>query len=240
LRSGVEHQIASGYQLEALLRGWAPQRAWHRARLELVGHVLPPDDGSLVLDAAAGAGIVTWKFGRPDIVSTDMRVGACRFVRTHSAGARAVAADLRLLPFRPATFSRIYFLEALEHLSKDDGQRALRELRRVAATGGKCLITTPNYRSAWILLEHLLDLARLTPPMADGQHVSQYDGARLAEAVEAAGWRVTRAGSFNLIAPLLGLVSRRAGAWGTRQEAKHARRAGTLLYCVCEATSQGA
>jgi SAM-dependent methyltransferase len=240
LRSGVEHQIASGYQLDALLRGWAPQRAWHRARLDLVAHVLPPDAGSLVLDAAAGSGIVTWKFGRPDIVSTDMRVGACRFVRTHSPGARTVAADLRLLPFAPATFSQIYFLEALEHLSKDDGLSALRELRRVAATGGKCLITTPNYRSAWIVLERLLDLARLTPPMADGQHVSQYDGEKLAAASKAAGWRVVRAGSFNLGAPLLGLFSARAGAWGTRQEAERLQHAGTLLFCVCEATSAGA
>jgi hypothetical protein len=38
-RSSVEHDIAGGYQLDALLRGWAPQRAWHRARLDLVAPV---------------------------------------------------------------------------------------------------------------------------------------------------------------------------------------------------------
>ena len=69
--ASIEHEIAGGYQLDALLRGWAPQRAWHRARLDLVAHVLPPAIGSLVLDAAAGSGIVTWKFPEANIISTD-------------------------------------------------------------------------------------------------------------------------------------------------------------------------
>src|SRR2546427_6189911 len=151
--SSIDHDIAGGYQLDALLRGWAPQRAWHRARLDLVAHVLPPGNGSLVLDAAAGSGILTWRFPESQIISTDMRVSACRSVRTHTPFARTTAADLCALPFLSGTFSQIYLLEAIEHLSEADGHRVLRELRRVSLTGARCLITTPNYRSPWPIVE---------------------------------------------------------------------------------------
>ena len=33
----LEHDIPGSYQLDALLRGRALQRAWHRARLDLAG-----------------------------------------------------------------------------------------------------------------------------------------------------------------------------------------------------------
>ena len=234
-RSSIEHDIAGGYQLDALLRGWAPQRAWHRARLDLVAHVLPPANGSLVLDAAAGSGIVTWRFPESNIVSTDMRVSACRFVRTHTPGARTTAAELGALPFRSGTFSQIYFLEAVEHLSEEEGRSALSELRRVARPGARCLITTPNYRSPWVLLERLVDAIHLTPPMMNAQHRSRYTTRRLTAAAESTGWKVVRLGSFNLAAPFLGMFSRSAGAWATEREAHRLGRAGTLLYSVCEA-----
>ena len=231
----VEHEIAGGYQLDALLRGWAPQRAWHRARLDLVAHVLPPTNASLILDAAAGSGIVTWRFPGSPIVSADMRVNACRFVRSHTPHARTAAAELCALPFRAGTFSQIYFLEAVEHLSERDGVAALRELRRVAREGARCLVTTPNYHSPWIAIERLLDALRLTPPMSNGQHQSRYDGSTLASTARAAGWRVVRAGSFNLAAPLIGMLSARAASWATGREARLLGHAGTLLYAVCEA-----
>jgi ubiquinone/menaquinone biosynthesis C-methylase UbiE len=236
-RSSIEHDIAGGYQLDALLRGWAPQRAWHRARLDLVAHVLPPINGSLVLDAAAGSGIVTWRFPKSNIVSTDMRVSACRFVRTHTPGARTTAAELGALPFRSATFSQIYFLEAVEHLSEEEGRSALRELRRVSLPGARCLITTPNYRSPWVLLERLIDAIHLTPPMMNAQHRSRYTSRRLTAATESTGWKVVRLGSFNLAAPFLGMFSKSAGAWAIEREAHGLGRAGTLLYSVCEAVA---
>ena len=237
LNPGVENTIAGGYQLDALLRGRAFQRAWHRARLDLVEHVLPPAANSLVLDAAAGSGIITWRFRPKGIVSADMRVSACRAIRAHTPGAKTAAADLAALPFRSSTFSQIYFLEALEHLTEDKGRRTLQELRRVAAPGARCLLTTPNYRSHWVVLERLIDALGLTPPMADAQHVSRYDSRTLERIAESSGWKIERLGSFNLVAPLVGMFSRSGASWAVGLEAKRAGHTGALLYAVC-ATDQ--
>ena len=230
----LEHDIPGSYQLDALLRGRALQRAWHRARLDLVAYVLPPDRDTLSLDVAAGAGILTWTFPEARLVSVDLRLEACRAIRRHTVGALTTLAELSELPFRTATFPRLYFLETLEHLTPDEGGRVLEELRRVASPGARCLITTPNYRSHWRLLERLLDALRLTPAMAEGQHVARYDRHTLTRTAESAGWHVRRLGSFNLVAPVAGVVSRAAAARLIAFEADRAGASGALLYAVCE------
>ena len=151
---------------------------------------------------------------------------------------RGSAGELCALPFQSGSFSQIYFLEAVEHLSEEDGRSALAELRRVARPGARCLVTTPNYHSLWIVLERLLDALHLTPPMSNAQHQSRYDAESLGTVARAAGWKVMRAGSFNLAAPAIGMVSARAGAWATGREAQRLGRAGTLLYAVCEAAAR--
>ena len=82
--SRIENEIPGAYQLDALLRGKPLQRAWHRARLDLVASLLPPARDTLSLDLAAGAGIVTWRFRESPVVSVDMRVDACQAIRDHT------------------------------------------------------------------------------------------------------------------------------------------------------------
>ena len=230
----VEHDIPGAYQIDALLHGRPLQRAWHRARLDLIASVLPPLEPGLSLYLAAGSGIVTWRFAPARIVSIDLRADACRAIRSHTSGARALVAELGHLPFPAATFSRVYFLETLEHLTVEQGMAILREARRVVRADARILITTPNYRSHWILLEWLIDALRLTPPFADGQHVTRYDCGSLARAVAGAGWRVRTLGSFNVVAPLAGMVAPSLGTWAVGAEAAWAGPTGALLYAVCE------
>jgi ubiquinone/menaquinone biosynthesis C-methylase UbiE len=229
--SSVEHTIPGDYQFRALTEGWRLQRAWHRARLDLVESVLPPDRDALALDAAGGSGIVSWRFPAARVVTADFRVGACQAVRAQRPGALVVTADVTALPFRSRLFSSVYFLEAIEHLTEADGALTLAELYRVARPRAKCLITTPNYRSHWVLLERLIDVLHLTPRMGASQHRSRYDGRALARAAEAAGWRVLSGGSFNLV---VGLFSARGGSRAVEIEASRLRRSGALLYLLCE------
>lgn len=232
--SPVEHEIPPDYQYRALRSGWALQRAWHRARLDCVAHLLPPSGLAPALDAAAGSGIVAWRFAPARVVSTDIRVAACRFIRENASGAPAVAATLSALPFQARAFHQIYLLEVIEHLEQDDALHALRELRRVCHPQGRCLITTPNYASHWNALEHAIDALRLTPRMAGEQHVTRYTAQTLAAVVTEAGWTTVRMGTFNFLAPLAGVASARAARWLTRRETAGSSRAGALLYLLCE------
>jgi SAM-dependent methyltransferase len=230
----VEHDIPGAYQIDALLNGRPLQRAWHRARLDAVASLLPPADDVLCLDLAAGSGILTWRFRDSRVISIDRRAAACATIRAHTPGARALVAELGCLPFRQATFSQLYFLETLEHLTTEQGREVLEEVRRVARPGARCLITTPNYRSHWVVIEWLLDALQLTPPFAGGQHVSRYNNRSLALAAESAGWRVVRLGSFNLVAPAAGVLSAAVGRKAVDIETRWAGSAGALSYVVCQ------
>ena len=231
--SSIEHAIPGDYQLRALQQGWRLQRAWHRARLDLIGHVLPPAHEGLILDAAGGSGIVTWNFRERRIVNADMRVSACVATRRHTAGARAVAALVDALPFSTGTFAQAYLLEVIEHLGEQQGVDALREIARVCRPGASFLITTPNYQSHWKLIEYALDRWGPTPQLGDAQHVTRYDAATLRRAAETAGWTVTSLGSFNLVAPVVGVVSADLATRLTAFEASHLRFSGPLLFAVC-------
>jgi SAM-dependent methyltransferase len=52
-----------------------------------------------------------------------------------------ICADVRALPIKDKQFDLIILLEVLEHLDKEDGQKALRELERVSREA--ILLTTP-------------------------------------------------------------------------------------------------
>ena len=238
LTSSIEHAIPGDYQLRALQQGWRLQRAWHRARLDLIAHVLPPAAEGLILDAANGSGIVTWKFKERRIVSADYTLGWRRDPAAHQRRPRGRGAGEFPALFS-GTFTQAYLLEAIEHLGEDEGVRALREMARVCRPGGTCLITTPNYRSHWRLMELALDRWGPTQPLGDAQHVTKYDSARLRKAAAAAGWSVTRLGSFNLVAPIAGVFSARAGGWLTGVESSRLRFGGPLLFGVAGAPSPG-
>jgi SAM-dependent methyltransferase len=162
-----------------------------------------------------------------------MRVSACEAMRRHTPGARAVAALIDALPFSSGTFAQAYFLEVIEHLDEELGLRALREIARVCRPGAACLITTPNYHSHWPLLELALDRWGPTPQLADAQHVTRYHARKLRRAAEAAGWTVTKLGSFNLVAPIAGAISPNLAARLTAVEASWLRFGGPLLFAVC-------
>src|SRR5207244_12308333 len=82
---------------------------------------------------------------------------------------------------------KFYSLEVIEHIYRPQGVAMLRNFRRLLRPGGSALITTPNYRSAWPLLEWTLDTFGLVPKMAGEQHVEHYHRKKLAAVAREAG-----------------------------------------------------
>ena len=59
-------------------------------------------------------------------------------------------------PFATNLFDCILLSEVIEHLEVP--QISIREAARVLCPGGRLLITTPNYRSFWPVMEWAVDL----------------------------------------------------------------------------------
>jgi SAM-dependent methyltransferase len=75
--------------------------------------------------------------------------GALRWPR-HAPGV-AVLADEVALPFPDRSFDRVLLVHALEHA--ESARRAMREVWRVLADGGRLIVVVPNRRGMWAHLE---------------------------------------------------------------------------------------
>jgi len=136
------------------------------------------------------------------------------------------------LDFEPSSFDRIVCLELIEHLYPDQGLELLRTLRRLLRPDGLLLLSTPNYASAWPLLELLMDRLHLAPRMHQDQHVSRYSRRKLARLGERAGLEVAALGKFCGIAPFAAPLS-----WAFASRLDRAERAvgspfGMLLFAL--------
>jgi predicted SAM-dependent methyltransferase len=106
-----------------------------------------------------------------------------------------VKADMCELPYPDASIEEIRCSHALEHLTRTDGARALREFRRVLQPGGTLTVEVPDLESAckvilsgygddWSVAYRML-YGEATPGM---QHLSGYDWNLLMTAIREAGF----------------------------------------------------
>jgi len=109
----------------------------------------------------------------------------------------------------------------------------LHEFSRILKPQGQLLITTPNYRRLWALIEFLADTLRLAPEIAGGEHISKYRWRTLADLLTMAGFAIQQMGTFNYLSPFVALLSERWAEHLYRWELREGRVGGNLLYALC-------
>lgn len=111
---------------------------------------LPRGAGETLLDVGCNWGRWTLAAARAGYrpigidPSFESIVAARRIARQLGIDARYVVADGRHLPFADASFDVVFSYGVLQHFSKDDVRRSLREIARVVAPAGYTWIQMPN------------------------------------------------------------------------------------------------
>jgi SAM-dependent methyltransferase/uncharacterized protein YbaR (Trm112 family) len=111
---------------------------------------MPPGRGELLLDVGCSWG--RWSIaaarGGYSPVGIDPSLGAVlaasRVANSLGVAARFVVGDARFLPFRPATFDRVFSFSVIQHLSEQNAHGALGEMARVLKPGGSSLVQMPT------------------------------------------------------------------------------------------------
>lgn len=148
---------------------------WHRARTDLLGAVMQPHLGAprRTLDVgSADAPSVGWMRGAHQHVSLDL-------FPTGLVPGEGVVGSATQLPFADGTFDVVSAFDVVEHCADD--ARAVAELVRVLAPGGRMLLSVPAYQWAWSVHD------------VQAGHHRRYTRARLVGLVEASGMHVLRA-----------------------------------------------
>ena len=195
------------------------QRFWHRGKLVMIDQLLRPHlrAGSRLLEIGCGAGnlLLQATVAGSYPVALDLSMQALTFVRSRLEQAQngpdapngfgLAQAIGESLPFPNNTFDGILLSEVIEHLEAP--QISIREAMRVLCPGGRLLVTTPNYRSFWPVMEWAVDRMNMAPKMAGEQHISRSHPASLEKMLVGSGLRMEYAGSIYNLSPFLSLLS---------------------------------
>jgi 2-polyprenyl-3-methyl-5-hydroxy-6-metoxy-1,4-benzoquinol methylase len=237
-RTGDRIAIAGDYQHHALHLGPAPQRFWHRAKLEEALALLRLAPGDRMLDAGCGSGLLAAMAAESsgaEVLGVDANPAAIEFAsstwtRPNLTFRRALVDELDAAP---ASFEKIAFLEVIEHLSRAQGEAVLAQFARLLAPGGRLVLTTPNRRSPWPLIEWLLDRLHLVPQLAGEQHEVLYALDELRTMGEAAGLALAEHRMIDTLAPWLAWWPALARAVH-RLEVRVIRRHGCVMVLAFE------
>jgi len=236
-REGDAIHISGDYQARALQSHRAAQRFWHEAKFRLIERIAMPAKHERVLDAGCGSGTLSSFLSdhAGEVLAIDSNPSAIAYATTayHAPNLQFRVGQIEdIIGEKP--YDRIYCIEVVEHLYAPQVEEVLSLFYKLSNPGAQFLLTTPNYRSAWPLIEWLLDRFALVAKLDEVQHVSHFTKKTLSAMCERAGWRVRNIGTFNGLAPFVAPISRRLALGMERIEFSLNRLLPqNLLFCLC-------
>jgi 2-polyprenyl-3-methyl-5-hydroxy-6-metoxy-1,4-benzoquinol methylase len=204
-----DKDIPAGFYDEIHQRRAGVRFFWHDLKFRAVaGHL---DGVAKVLDIGCGPGTFIGNyldgveclgidFSAPQIGYANRRYG--------TSGHRFSTQALSSLDER---FDAITMIELIEHLPPADARRLLAEARDLVSPTGRLVVTTPNYRSLWPLIEWGVN--RASRVGYERQHINKYDRRRLAAELAGVGYRDVTVGTAVGLAPFAAVLGRRPARW---------------------------
>ena len=240
--------VAGDYQYRALHSGHRMQRFWHGGKLTMIDRLIRPHlkADSKLLEIGCGAGnLLLQAMVRGSYpVALDLAKQALTFVRSRLQEAMSSSAAPRdflclqsvgeLLPLASNSFDCILLSEVVEHL--ETPHISIKEAARVLRPGGRLLVTTPNYRSFWPLMERAVDMLNMAPKMAGEQHISRFDPNSLKRLLIESGLRIEYFGTIYFLSPFLSLFSPKLAALHLDRELNSRSSLGMILVTVAAKT----
>ncbi len=236
--------VAGDYQYRALHAGHPMQRFWHAGKLRIVDAAIRPyvKARSRLLEIGCGAGNLlvhaTVRGSYP--VALDVSLASLAFVRSRLEDARSgseppagfvcIQGTSERLPFSDGSFDCILLSELIEHLASP--QLTIDEAARVLRPGGRLLVTTPNYRSLWPVMEWTVDRLNMAPKMAGEQHITRFHSRTLRELLTESGLDIESLGTVYSLSPFLSLVSPRWACRRLEREIDRMSSLGMILVAV--------
>ncbi|HNR29836.1 MAG TPA: methyltransferase domain-containing protein [Candidatus Hydrogenedentes bacterium] len=235
-RTGDTVTIDGGYQHRAMHSPNAVQRFWHHAKKFVIADMLPPTADDAVLDIGCGSGVITSFLGEhaAHARGIDGNPDAIAYARehftTHNVAFQHTLVDDAFDIEAPP--QKLYCLELVEHVYFEQAVALLKNLRRIAAQDAKLLLTTPNYRSLWPLIEWFMDHCTDAPTLDAHQHVFHYTRTRLAKLAIEGGWEIQDIRTILFLSPWIAPLS-----WNTARqlysiEAKTTLIPGSIIVAV--------
>jgi 2-polyprenyl-3-methyl-5-hydroxy-6-metoxy-1,4-benzoquinol methylase len=192
--------IPAGYYDLVYRRRRGIQSKWHHLKFRRV--VEEMEGRPRHLDVGCGPGTLIASLDESftstgiDISRTEVAY-ACR--EYESASKRFFAVSVGALPQDCRDYDVATVVEVIEHLAPADLDEVLRATIERLRPGGKLVVTTPNFRSAWPLVEVLVN--RFGEVTYAAQHINRFTPRLLRRLLEDLGLDEVRVQPFLALAP---------------------------------------
>ena len=226
--------IPVGYYDEVFHRGSGVQSKWHRLKFARIRDRMRQPEQHLDIGCGPGTFIGTLA-DRGVSVGVDISQVQLDYAEQKYAGAdrRFVAITPGTLPFADNSFDCVTLVELIEHLTPEDTSTTLKEAHRVLRPGGQLLVSTPNYRSLWPLIEGLLN--RLGKVDYSDQHINKFNRSGLLGVLKDCGFEKIDIQAYQFAAPFAAALGWRLADRVARLEPEWlTSRAGLLLLAEAE------
>lgn len=195
-----EKEIPAGFYDRVYRRRAGVRFCWHDLKFRAVAAQL--GSPARVLDIGCGPGTFIGNY-LPGIDALGLDISAAQIdyaTRTYgSATHRFSTRPLAALRDAGERFDAVTMIELIEHLSSSEAIRLLCNVRALLAADGRLVVTTPNYRSLWPLIE--LGVNAVSAVAYEEQHINKYRRSLLADHLGQAGYRDVSIGTALGLAP---------------------------------------
>lgn len=205
---GEKLKIPSDYQHRVLHSGLYFHSNWFNNKLAIMEHVIKFSKEIRVLDLGSGSGIFELKFSQQvkEIVAIDNYNPALDFLskmldKKSIKNVRLIKKDLRNIDKIEGLgkFDVILLLDVIEHLKSKDLALVIKTSKLLLNKDGVLCVTTPNYRSPWIILEKVWDRLHTISHLGDEQHIARFYKDNLKNLFEKFGYKTAAITTTNFL-----------------------------------------
>ncbi len=171
--------IPVGFYDEVAGQGNPIRRCWHLEKFDRVVECLPTRPGQSLLDIGCFAGTFLARLS-PAVFSDQLGVDIIQ--KQVEYAQQKYGTDWRRFQYVRSLaelsslgrqFDCVTLIEVIEHLSAEEIRTVLRSIRGLLKPGGKLIISSPNYTSAWPLIELILNY--VSDVTYEEQHITKFN-----------------------------------------------------------------
>jgi len=206
--------IEPGYYHKVMTEGNKIQQFWHKEKFNKVIGCLKPITGKRILDVGCGPGTLISMIPEEyeSIQGVDISSNQITFARNLVKCQRAgfLAVDIMDIVCY-MKFDHITMVEVIEHMPKNDTKKIFQKIRESLTADGTFIITTPNYRSLWPVIEWVWN--KINPINYEEQHINKFTRKRLKAELMQAGFKIESMRTFFIFSQFCNILSPKLAKW---------------------------
>ncbi len=225
------HFLDEGHYDRAIKGKWTIQKFWHMTKFKKVRSLIENPSSKKIMELGCGPGTFLSML-KPNYTSAtgiDNDPNQMAYAKKHYATQKLTfkMGDItKPLPIENQDI--IIISEVIEHIPLKESEKMLKQAKASLKKGGSIILTTPNYRSFWPIIEFVWN--KMNPVNYEELHVNKYNMKKLTSQLKKHGFKIDRKGTFLIASPFLFFLPLQ---WRTRiqkSESAVLPGLGSLLY----------